>query len=77
MSFRIVWYGRFGKETSQLIEELARARIIADALASRTKLSVYIIDESTKDIVYLTALRPKVATLLRRGADKEGSSSPS
>jgi hypothetical protein len=54
MAFRIVWPSKFGKETSQLIDELERARIIADALALHMTEEVYVIDAATGRVVYLT-----------------------
>ncbi len=67
MSYRIVWHGRFGEESSQLIDRLERARFIADALASRKKMVVYVIDAEAKTVVYSTAQRPEVAPARSRG----------
>jgi hypothetical protein len=61
MAFRIVWPGRFGKESSQLIDELERARIIADSLASRKKEKVYVIDAANRRVVYLTPKKSETA----------------
>ncbi len=61
MTFRIVWPGKFGKESSQLIDELERARIIADSLASRKKENVYVIDAATRRVVYLTPKKSETA----------------
>ena len=56
MGFRVVWRGKFGQESSQLIDELARARLVADSLASRNsrRTIVHVIDAKTNKIVYST-----------------------
>ena len=55
MGFRVVWRGRFGDESSQLIDELERARVIADSLALRYKTLVYVIDAVTERLAYLAS----------------------
>ncbi len=59
MSFRIVWHGRFGKESSQLIDELERARFIASALALRKKMVVYVVNVATGQTVYSAFHEPE------------------
>ncbi len=51
MAFRVCWPGRFGEESSELIDGLECARLIADGRASYLK-TVYVIDEGTNEIVY-------------------------
>ena len=51
MAFRVVWPGRFGEESSQLIEGIEGARLIADALTSYLKI-VHVVDAVTNEIVY-------------------------
>ncbi len=51
MAFRVVWPGRFGEESSQSMDGLEGARLIADALTSYLKI-VYVIDADTNEIVY-------------------------
>ena len=58
MSFRVVWHGRFGEESSQLIDDLERARLIADWLASRKKTVVYVVDVEANKTVYSVSHRP-------------------
>lgn len=50
MGFRIIWRGRFGDVSSQLIEELERARVIAGSLALRYKTFVYVIGAVTERV---------------------------
>ena len=72
MSYRIVWHGRLGEESSQLIDELERARIIADSLAARKKTIVSVIDAATRNVVYSTAQRPQeAAARSRRDSEKK------
>lgn len=52
MSFRVVWYGRFGEESSQLIDELDRARLIADFLAPRMNKTIHVVDTKSHNTVY-------------------------
>lgn len=51
MAFRVVWPGRSGEDSSQLIDGLEGARLIADALTSYLKI-VYVIDAETNEIAY-------------------------
>jgi hypothetical protein len=51
MAFRVCWPGRFGEESSELINGLECARLIADGRARYLK-TVYVIDEETNEIVY-------------------------
>lgn len=76
MAFRIVWPGKFGKEGSQLIDELERARIIADALALHMKEKVYVINAATRRVVYVTSKKSEAApTRSRTGSAPKGPSS--
>ena len=52
VAFRVVCSGKLGNESSQLIEELERASIIADSLAGRRKENVHVIDAATGWVVY-------------------------
>lgn len=52
MAFRVVWSRKLGNESSQLIEELERAWIIADSFAGRRKENVHFIDAATGWVVY-------------------------
>jgi hypothetical protein len=61
MSFRIVWPGKFGKQTSQLIDQLERACLIADALALHMKQQVRVIDAATGRVVFVTPKGPATA----------------
>ena len=51
MAFRACWPGKSGEESSELVDGLEGARLVADALASYLK-TVYVIDEETNEIVY-------------------------
>ena len=51
MAFRVVWPGKFGEESSELVDELAGARLIADALASYQPI-IYVIDAETSKRAY-------------------------
>ena len=58
MAFRVVWPGKFGEERSGLVDELAVARLVADALASYRPI-VYVIDAETGGKVYSTRHQPE------------------
>ena len=55
MSFRVVWPGRFGEESSQVIDELEPARLFADSLASRKKVVAHVVDAGSNETVYSTS----------------------
>ncbi len=67
MAFRVVWPGRFGEDSSQLMDGLEGARLIADALTSYLKI-VYVIDAETNEIVY--SRRHDSETRLRAAAHR-------
>ncbi len=58
MAFRVVWPGKLGEESSALVDELAGARLIADALASYQP-TVYVIDAETSKRAYSRHHKPE------------------
>jgi hypothetical protein len=67
MAFRVVWPGKFGEESSELVDELAGARLIADALASYQPI-VYVVDAETRKRAYSRRHKPetKLHSVARR-----------
>jgi hypothetical protein len=57
MAFRVVWRDELGEQRSGLVDELAGARLIADALASYQPI-VYVIDAKTSQSVYSRRDKP-------------------
>jgi hypothetical protein len=71
MAFRVCWPGRFGEESSELIDGLECARLITDGRARYLK-TVYVIDEGTNEIVYAWSTpRPCLSRVSRPWARKE------
>ena len=58
MAFQVVWRGRLGEQRSELIDELAGARLIADALASYQPI-VFVIDAETNKRAYSRRHEPE------------------
>ena len=58
MAYQVVWPGKFGEERSELVDELAGARLIADALASYQPI-VYVIDAETSKRAYSRRHNPE------------------
>ena len=67
MAYQVVWPGKFREEHSELVDELAGARLIADALASYRPI-VYVIDAETGEKAY--SRRHKPETMLHSVARK-------
>lgn len=57
MAFRVVWPGKLGEQSSELVDELAGARLIAYALVSYQPI-VYVIDAETSQRVYSRRHKP-------------------
>ena len=60
MAFQVVWRGKLGEQRSELIDELAGARLIADALASYQPI-VFVIDAVTSKRAYSRCHKPETA----------------
>lgn len=76
VDYRIVWVGKWGKESSRLIGEFERACIIADSLGRRSSRehSVCVIDAETHKIVYSTYARRPGSRIDSRAKRKPTSS---
>ena len=57
MAYRIVWPGKCGGESSELVDGLEVARLVADALASYQP-TVRIIDATTSQSIYFRHHKP-------------------
>ena len=58
MAFQVVWRGKLGEQRAELVDELAGARLIADALAAYQPI-VHIIDATTRQSVYSRRHKPE------------------
>jgi hypothetical protein len=58
MAYQVVWPGKFGEDRTEPVDELAVARLIADALASYRPI-VYVINAETSEKVYSRRHKPE------------------
>jgi hypothetical protein len=58
MAYQVVWPGKFGEERTEPVDELAVARLIADAIASYRPI-VYVINAETGERVYSRRHKPE------------------
>ena len=60
MAFQVVWRGTLGEQRLGLVDDLAQARLIADAFASYQSV-VYVVDAETGERAYSRRQKPETA----------------